>query len=220
MKLTPKQIKAMQEAFVQATKVSKCEIEVVGDGRMLYFQVPFNELSRIVELWYGKGDLEETFRKQFSLDDQFDCVSIRAISELVPAALGDFVLMFQDFAVSEDELDVAFVTSVRKSEGETYYGIRRIVPVDRLHSVEPKLFEEPVFKLESESDSGYPTGFFKVIDRQKALAIAKQRILKTAEERIGEIRKSVSNVEKDLNAILDKLTQKVSIEALERKESE
>lgn len=112
---------------------------------------------------------------------------------MVPAKLGDWVLVYNDFH-DMDKWHVGKVTSVRRhGKDKPLYGIRHFCPryssLDRMR---------PVFKVSSENYSGYRSGVVKILTQSEALDIIERQVNEEVKKDMEHLREDLANLRRDV----------------------
>ena len=202
---------AMKKEFLRITKASRCEAKALDYDTVL-FEIPLDELKSANDRWWDK---EQEFRSKFPFsgdEESFLHIRVEAIvPELVPAKLGDFVMVFDTWTIDPEEFNIGVVTSVREIDGKKCYGVRHIIPWDKLDS---SGLSERVVEVTSDDYGGFPVGFYKVIDRKTAIRTAVGRIKAKVKERIRDLSEAANKAEETIGDYLDKLKHRSTAEFL------
>lgn len=117
----------------------------------------------VVEVEVDRKD----FRRANELENFFDTYRIRwaqKTPKLVPAEVGNFVLIYSEHESSEAEAAVGLVSAKYTEEnGQVYYGCRYI-KISLNNMFANSMYD---FELTEENYGGYPKGFLKVLTSEE-----------------------------------------------------
>jgi len=139
-------------------------------------------------------------------------VVLEAHLDLVPAKLGDWVLIYSTYH-DEDEWHVGLVTSVRKQGDEKAYGVRHFYPSSWL---DRPTGDDDLLAVSEETYGGLPTGFAKVLTEEEALDRIEAQVKREAEDRIEKIKKAIPDVRKTARREASYYKNKVTIERIQQ----
>jgi hypothetical protein len=171
----------------------------VCDTLQVNVLVPFDDYRKVTDEWYKKDTWKEEQRLSALSGGEFEIrIRLKAIvPPMLPAKLGDFVLVFNDWDRSEEELPVGIVTSIIRNGGLTCYGCRHIVTKDKLTGNLSDV-GNPLVGLTNENYGGYPVGFCKIIPEEEAIARVTKMVGLEMEKRILECRENLDSLGEDL----------------------
>lgn len=166
-----------------------------------------------VEVAVARSD----FDKALMLDAYADEYSVRWRQKpppLVPAKLGDLVLLFSEYSSTDEDSDVGLVSTVYTDEkGEVCYGCRYIKIglndnfVDRHYD----------FEISEENYGGYPTGFLKVLTPEEAQQHLNRQLDEAFEKEKLSVEAKYENSKRQLPGLIESLQkfEKMTCESLE-----
>lgn len=186
-------------------------LNVPDDEDVVEIGVPVPDYGDAMEKLYGRNkgeiDLWNTVSEEYGLD-----LRVRhSPPSLVQARLNDFVVTYQDFSVSEDDMGTGIVTAKYVTGKETCYGCRHIVSNIGMKCGAPLNFD-PVFLLTDDDYGGHPTGFYRVISQEEAVRRVKAALDRDVKKAMELIKTGRDNADKAIALLLrDKVITKAEM---------
>ena len=202
-------VKGLQAALRDILKVRNGVLkEEDGDGRWSFY-VPFELLETCQTVFHMAGEAE--LKKAFPGFEGW--VHIRPVTpKLVPARLGDFVLIYNEWEGSPEYLPVGIVTSVFKQGKKSCYGCRYIIPANpHLRATD---LDETEIEISEEDYGGYPPGFYKVISREEAIERVAKQVRESIAKKVEKLQKAAQEAEANVKRLVDKYKHRVSASSL------
>jgi len=200
--------KGLQAALRDILKVRNGVLEQDRDDRWNFY-VPFERLEVCQTVFSPAG--EAVLKQAFPGFEGW--VHIRPITpKLVPARLGDFVLIYTEWEGSPKYLPVGIVTSVFKQGKKTCYGCRYIIPANpHLRATDLDGIE---VEISEEDYGGYPSGFYKVISRDAVIEWVAKQVRESIAKKVEKLQKAAQDAEANVKRLVDQYKHRVSASSL------
>ena len=199
-------VKGLQSALRDILKVRDGVLQEEPDDRWNFY-VPFKVIEAVQTVFSHAG--EKAIKKAFPGFEGW--IHIKPITpKLVPAKLGDLVLIYTDWEYSERDFPVGIVTSVLKQGKKVCYGCRYIIPTDRYLDRN----EMAEIKFSEEDYGGNPPGFYKVLTRDEAIEQVSRQARESIIKKIAKLNEAAGEVEETIGKLLNQFKHKVTIHSL------
>ena len=142
----------------------------------------------------------ENWNKSHQMAHDMLMVHIKSrVPKLVSAKLNDIVLVYAEYADSEDDLDVGVVTAVHETSEGTCYGCRHF-------SLKPaSIFGFGEVELTQEDYGGHPVGFYRVLTREEGLALLTKQIKREMAKKIEDAKERMDELDVEVAKILEEI---------------
>lgn len=201
--------KQLQIALRQILKVPNGVLKCKDDDHWNFY-VPFDLLGARQAMFSSSG--EATLKKAFPGFEGWIRI-LPVAPKLVPARLGDFVLIYDEWKVSPKHFSVGIVTAVFKQGKKTCYGCRYIIPTDS-HLRPLDCLNEMEVEISEEDYGGYPPGFYKVISREEAIERVAQQVRDSVAKKVEKLQKAAQEAEANVGCLVDQYKHRTSVRSL------
>jgi len=157
------------------------------------------------------------FERIIGIDSYFEIDTVgcsvywqQATPELVPAELGNFVLIYSQHTANDADSDVGIVSSKMVDEnGDICYGCRYI-QISLNNQFISSLYD---FQITEENYGGYPTGFLKVLTKEEVTKHLQGQLADALEKELDGAKKKFERSTEQLPKLIDSFVDMPVIKA-------
>lgn len=155
-----------------------------------------------VEVAVARSDYDKALMLDIIYCDEYSVRWRQRTPPLVPAQLGDLVLLFSECSSADEDSDVGLVSTVFKDEkGEVCYGCRYI----RIGLNDNFVDRHYDFEISEENYGGYPTGFLKILTPEEAKQHLDRQLDEAFEKEKLAVEAKYNNSKKQLPGLIEAL---------------